>query len=231
MANEITVEELKSALPKAMQHNATTELVDKINNLAKSDELREVYRDNLISYASVMKDGRFQLSHYINAVRYISHKVMGDTDILAYTKTFPDRIQNFHNNNTSSTDIASYVSSYNKNKLVNLVREQSMIPTYILNADHYQRAINKQVALMDDITVSPAVQQKAADSLLVNLRPPDVSKIELDMSFTQDESIQELREATAILAQKQLELISSKQFSVKAITEKSIIEHKDDDDD
>jgi len=230
MSNDLTIEQLQHALPKGMKQNASQELVDKVNTLTKDDLVRQAYRDNILSYTSVMMDGRFQIGHYIDAIKYITHKLMGDSNIDAYRKTFPDRYLNFVTKGTDPKDIASYVTSYNKNKLVNLIREQTLIPTHILNADYYQKAINKQVALMGDVNVSPTVQQKAADSLLVNLKPPETAKVEIDINTTQNKDIQELREHTLALAKQQQEMISNKMVSVKAVAEAVLIEGEVEDD-
>jgi hypothetical protein len=46
----------------------------------------ESYRDNLISYTKVMADRKFKVSSYVDAVRYVSHKLMGSTNGLLKTK-------------------------------------------------------------------------------------------------------------------------------------------------
>ena len=114
MSHDLTLDQLTKVLPKGFKNNATQKLVDKINLMVKDPIIREAYRDNLLSYTSVLTDGRFQIGHYVDAVKYITHKLMGDSNILAYTKTFPDRYQNFLANGTNDKDIASYVTSYNK---------------------------------------------------------------------------------------------------------------------
>ena len=219
----LTIEQLEKALPKGFRHNATQKLVDKINGLAADEDLREAYRDNILSYTKVIADGRFQIGHYIDAVKYITHKLMGASNIEAFVKTFPDRYQKFLTNGTSQKDIASYITSYNKNKLVNLIREQTIIPTYVLNADLYQEAINKQASLMNDPKVSFAVQQKAAESLLNNLKPPEVAKVEIGITNKENSLIDELRETTLRLAAKQKELLEAGVINAKDTAESPLI--------
>ena len=222
MAHDLTVEQLEACLPRKLRNNATQQLVDKVNNMVKDPLVREAYRDNLLSYTKVMEDGRFQIGHYIDAVRYITYKLMGHTNHSAYVKTFPDRFQNFVNNGTTSKDIASYITSYNKNKLVNLVREQTLIPTHVLNADYYQQAINKQAQMMMDSNVSPAVQQKAADSLLTHLKPPEASIVELDISLKSDNVIDDLRKTTQKLVEVQKNALRSGAMNAKDVAENPI---------
>ena len=156
-----------------------------------------------------MSDGRFKITEYVSAVRYVSHKLMGCTNIDAYSKTFPDKIQRFALQNVASKDIASYVTAYNKSKLVNLIYEQTLIPSYVLNQDLYQKALNVQAALMVNEDVSPKVRTDAANSLLTHLKMPDVKRVELDISVKEDSSITALRQAT-------LELVANQRLMMQA---------------
>ena len=198
----LTVEQFKMALPDKLKKSVNQELIDQINNTLSDPEMYEAYRDNLISYTKVMADGRFKMSEYINAVRYVSHKLMGCSNIEAYSKAFPDKIARFSAQGVHPKDIASYVTAYNKSKLVNLIFEQTLIPSYVLNQDLYQKALNVQAELMVSAK-SEKVRCEAANSLLVQLRQPEVKKIELDVGVKEDSSIAVLRQATLELARAQ----------------------------
>jgi hypothetical protein len=190
------------ALPDKVKKSVNQELIDQINQTLSEPELFEAYRDNLISYTSVMKDGRFKVQEYINAVRYVSHKLMGCTNIEAYTKTFPDKYTRFVAQGVAAKDIASYVTAYNKSKLVNLVFEQTLIPSYVLNQDLYQKALNVQADLMVSAH-SEKVRTDAANSLLTHLKMPEKQKVELEIGIKEDSSIAVLRQATLELARSQ----------------------------
>jgi len=212
----LTEEQFKRVLPKKMRGSLKPELIDNINTLISDPHARECYRDNLLSYTSVMQDGKFKIEQYIDAVRYVSFKLLGSTNILAYTKAFPDRYQNFLNNGTSDRDIASYVSSYNKNKLVNLIYEQSLVPTHVLNADLYQKALNVQADLMTHAK-SEKVRCDAANSLLTHLKVPETQKIELDIGIKEDSAIAELRASTLELVAEQRKIIEAGTMTAKDV--------------
>lgn len=179
--NELTLEQFRDVLPKQVRGAISDELIDSVNLAIANSELRENFRDNLLSYTSVMKDGKFKIESYINAVKYVSLKLLGSSNVDAYLKTFPDKHQWFITQNTSSKDISAYVAAYNKTKLVNLIFAQTLVPFHVLNADLYQKALNVQVALMTDEDVSPKVRSDAANSVLTHLKPPETTKIELDV--------------------------------------------------
>ena len=198
----LTVEQFRQALPDKVKKSVNQELIDQINKTLGDPEMYEAYRDNLMSYTKVMADGRFKVSGYIDAVKYVSHKLMGCSNIDAYTKTFPDKYQRFVSQGVVAKDIASYVTAYNKSKLVNLIFEQTMIPSYVLNQDLYQRALNVQADLMVN-SGSDKVRCDAANSLLTHLKMPEVTKVELDIGIKEDSTIAALRATTLELSRQQ----------------------------
>lgn len=204
----LTLDQFKLALPDKVKKSINQELIDQINNTLSDPEMFEQYRDNLISYTKVMADGKFKVTQYIDAVRYVSFKLMGCTNIEAYTKTFPDKYQRFIQQGVQAKDIASYVTAYNKSKLVNLIFEQTLIPTHVLNQDLYQRALNVQADLMMNAK-SEKVRCDAANSLLTQLKAPEVKKVELDIGVKEDSAIAALRQTTMELARQQRLMVES----------------------
>jgi hypothetical protein len=154
----------------------------------------------------------------------VSFKLLGGTNLQAYVKTFPDKYQRFLGDGISAKDIASYVSAFNKSKLVNLIWAQSMIPTHVLNQDVFQRAINIQAELMADPDVSPKVRSDAANSLLTHLKAPEVKKIELDIGVKESSVIDDLRQATMRLTEQHRLQIASGASTVKEVAHSTIID-------
>lgn len=214
MNSQLTVDQFKQVMPKQIQGKITEELVDKVNQLALDDEFKEQYRDNLLSYTSVMQDGKFTMEQYLNAVRYVSFKLMGDTNIKAYMRTFPDKYKGFKQKGVADKDIASYITAYNKTKLVNLIFEQTLIPSHVLNADMYQKALNVQVELMMEAN-SEKVRSDAANSILTHLKPPETKKLELEVSHKESSVIDDLRSAVADFSRVQKDAVASGSISAK----------------
>ena len=206
--HDLTIDLFKKALPDKVKKSVNQELVDQVNKMLSDPDMYEQYRENMLSYTSVMADGKFKISNYIDAVKYVSHKLMGCTNLLAYTKTFPDKYNGFVAKGVSSSDIASYVTAYNKSKLVNLIFAQTLVPSYVLNADMYQKALNVQAELMVSAN-SEKVRSDAANSILTHLKMPETQKIELDIGIKQDSSIDALRAST-------LELVAMQRQMIKA---------------
>ncbi len=218
----LTLDQFKLALPDKVKKSINQELIDQINNTLSDPEMFESYRDNLISYTKVMADGKFKVTSYVDAVRYVSFKLMGCTNIEAYTKTFPDKYQRFIQQGIQAKDIASYVTAYNKSKLVNLIFEQTLIPSHVLNQDLYQRALNVQADLMMNAK-SEKVRCDAANSLLTQLKAPEVKKVELDIGVKEDSSIAALRATTLELARQQRLMMESGAMNAQEVAHGKLI--------
>jgi len=218
----LTPEQFKTALPAQMRSSVNQELIDTINTSIKDSESMEIYKENLLSYTNLLQQGKFKLSSYICAVRYVGFKVMGSTNKDAYIKTFPDKYQRFLKEGITEKDISSYISAYNKSKLVTLIYAQAQIPTHILNAPIFQKAINVQADLMMNAR-SEMVRFSAANSLMTHLKPPETAKIELDINVTEDKSIQALRATTFELVRQQRLMIENGVASVGSIAASKLI--------
>lgn len=204
--NTLTYEQVVQAMPANLKSAVSQNLVDTINNIAADPLLAENIRNNFVSYTSVLKDGRFKTEDYLHAVMYVSYKLMGNTNLDAYAKTFPHRYANLVAKGTASKDIAAYVVAYNKGKLVNLVLEQTLVPTYVLNAHIYQEAINCQAELMRT-AFSEKVRAEAANSILTHLKRPEAIKGQIDINVKDTSGVNELKNALRDLAQGQLKSI------------------------
>lgn len=225
----LTVDQFKQVLPEKFKKTVNQELIDQINQTLSDPLMYDTYRDNLLSYSQVMQDGRFKIVDYVQAVKYCSHKIMGASNTEAFIKTFPNRYQRFIDNGTSQKDIASYITSYNKNKLVNLILEQSLIPSWVLNQDLYQKAINVQAELMMTAN-SEKVRSDAANSLLNHLKPPEVQKVELDIGVKPNNMLEDLKNSLFDLAAQQQKVIEAGVVGLKDVREqrlKQVIEHDD----
>ena len=216
----LDIAELRQCVPKHTRNNITQPLVDKINDIITNEDIKDEYRDNILGYLDVLKGGKYKFLSYIHAVKYVSYKLRGDTNISAYSKTFPDRIATYRANGV--TDYSPWVASYNKSKLVAEIFERSMIPTHVLNADIYQKAINVQAELMVYAT-SEKVRTEAANSLLNHLKRPETAKIELDIKVGDNSAISDLDAKTRELVKIQSTMIANGGMTAKEVAHQKLV--------
>jgi hypothetical protein len=218
----LTRSDVEKALPANLKSSATQQLTDLINNIAADPLIAEQVRNNFVSYTTVMKDGKFKIEDYVHAVTYTSYKLMGYNNRDAYEKTFPNRVANLMAKGTAPKDIHAYVTAYHKGKLVNLVMEQCLVPTWVLNQDLFQKALNTQADLMLNAN-SEKVRCDAANSILTHLKKPEIKESAVKIDITDNSGMNELKQALQKMAETQQDLIS-RGVPTKEIAAQTIIE-------
>ena len=218
----LTKEELIQSLPTSVQGGVSDTLVNELNSIITDPDFRETFRDNMISYNKVLSEGKFKLSSYMNAVMYVSYKLMGSKNMDAYERTFQQKFQSWIQQGKTAQTISAHVAMYNKSKLVNLVYAQAVIPTHVLNQDKFQEAINHQYYLMKN-AASEKVQSDAANSLMIHLKPPEEKQVNLSIGLEETDSIKELKATIATLAEVQVNSIESKKWTAGEIAAARII--------
>lgn len=222
----LTLQQVAHALPANLKNNVTQQLVDNINNCVADPIMAEAIKDNFLSYTQVLSEGKFKTEDYLSAVMYVSFKLMGMTNQDAYARTFPARYRTLLNNGTSAKDISSYVSMYNKGRLVNLILEKSLIPTWVLNQHIYQKAINVQADLMSNAN-SEMVRMQAANSILTHLaKPKEVGPL-INLDLREGSGLNELKATLTQLAQQQRDLIGQG-VTTKSIADQGLVIDHDD---
>jgi hypothetical protein len=219
---KLTLDNVKKAVPAKLKDSIEQSFVDKLNNLANDPIVADQIRNNFISYAHVINDGKFSIEEYLSAVKYVSFKLMGLTNVDSYARTFPQRYAGLLAKGTSQKDIASYVSAYNRGKLVNLILEQTLVPSWVLNQDIYQKAINTQAELMNNAK-SERVKCMAADSILKALAKPEAAGPLVNIDMKESSGINELKQALVELAANQKKSIEKGILTPKNIVEAEII--------
>lgn len=218
----LTVNDVSKALPANLKGAATQSFVDQINNIVSDPVVAEQVRNNFISYTKVLQDGKFKTEDYLHAVTYVSFKLMGMSNQDAYFRTFPARHAALVAKGTPTKDIAAYVSAYNRGKLVNMILEQTLVPSWVLNQDLYQQALNTQAHLMMS-SPSDMVRTNAANSILTHLSKPKEAGPLVNIDMRENSGMNELRDTLTKLAAQQQDLIRAG-VSPKAIAEQTIID-------
>lgn len=220
----VSMEEIKAAtkggkIAPQVVYTAINELV------WGNDQMRNEYRNNVIGYMSILNDpdSRFKVKDYLNAVKYVSHKLGGVSNKEAYSRTFPDRVRRIYGEGGSDKDLNAYVAMYTKSKLVVKMLEQSLVPTYILNADLWQEALNVEATLMRTAK-SEKVRSDSAAKILDILKPPEAAKLEIDIGIKQDSSVNELRAAARELAKAQRLALENGEVGARDLAEAKLIQ-------
>lgn len=211
----LDVEEIKNAVPSQHKGKITAEFVADFNKLIDDPDYGEVYGRNIVSFTNVLSEGKFKLTDYFNAVAFVSHKMLGLTNLDAYGKVFPDKLKRLLNTYNDMKILHTYASEYNNNKLVTLVTQQTIMPDFIVYASIRHKAIRTQAELLNH--KNPHVQQKAADSLLNHLKPPVEAKMSIDIGAKDTGVIADLANALSNLSNQQRGMIIDGSVDAKEI--------------
>lgn len=223
------IEELKETLPESMQRYATKAVLNQINDICEDSTKAAEIRKNVLTYSSILNEGKFKMRDYINAVAYVSFTAMGHTYEEAYALTFPERYSRLKKKGTTKKDFSAYVSGYRANKLVKLVAQQAMIPTWLLFGDVYQEAIQVQRGLMLDRSVSDMVRQKAAADIMDKFAPPieaTENAVSTNTVVSKESAVVILQNALSEMASQELKSINQG-ASTRDIIKKRITPSKD----
>jgi hypothetical protein len=206
----LTLNSVQESLPVQYRKNISQDMVNQLNALSKDPEEARNIRDNFITFSQVLQEGRYKVGDYVSAVMYVSYKIMGKTNLASYKATFPDRHNSMVKSGKETKDIASIVTAYNKGQLVTKIMERAIVPTWILNQDAFQSAINTQYELMTDVMVSDKVRSDAANSLLTHLKKPEIAKgVELKIDIGLNDGMAALEAQLVKMSRNQLFLIEN----------------------
>lgn len=218
----LELEAVRKLVPKTQRGLITQDFVDRITASVADTEVAEQFKENFITYINVLSKGRYKMEDYVSAVKYISFKLLGYSNIKAYAATFPERYQRLKDE--GQQQIEAFVSMYARGKLVNQIYEQTMVPTYVLNAPLHQEALNELAMMIKDPDVRGMTKVKACEAILQYTKQPEVVKGELTIGIEQSDTINDLREITENLADTYRVMLEKKGIKLKDVAEANIID-------
>ncbi len=208
---ELSKDYLRSVFPDHFKTKINDKFVESLRDIIEDPDYRDHFRETLINVTDIIADTSYSMSHYINAIKFVTFIAHGDKQRIAYSKVFPERYDECI---TKGIDVSSRASSFAGSKLVKKIEQRIMVPTYLLNNHRFQEAINKQVQLMNT-SDSDIVQQRAADSLMAHLKPPEELDINIHVQESSVSIIDELRFAALEIAKIQKKQLSDGVIDLK----------------
>ena len=215
------LEAVKKLLPKNQRNMITQEFLDTIENSMSNSLIADQFKENFITYLNVLSTGKYKIEDYINAVKFVSFKLLNYSNLDAYTATFPERYQRLKNEGQEQID--SFASAYAKGKLVIQIYQQTLVPSYVLNAPLHQEALNKLAVMINDPNVKGLIRVKACEAILNNTKPPESIKHEFSFGVDQQDTISDLRAITEELASTYRLALESGKTDLQSIANAKII--------
>ena len=221
-------EVLQKVLPKKHSSAITDDVVEFLNNAETNPNTIDEFRENFMTYSKVLSEGKYSLAEYVNAVKFVTNKMLGYTDIDSYALVFPERYERIMEDNNNNRDIVSvYASRYKKTKLVTQIFEQTILPSYIYNAPYFQEAILEAVKIMQT-SKSDIARVNACSIVLTHTKPPEDQKLQLEIGVKENNEVADLMSSMKDLANTQLEMLKQG-ATIKQISSTEVVspEEKD----
>lgn len=172
----------------------TQDTVDELNKLSKDPDYSEEFVDYYVRYFNILeKSNQWTTPKYMNALKFFSLVEANHSLVDAYVKTFPERLEARHARGEKKSHMGGEASRYNSSELVNEIRKVARIPVELTNYHTFQQAVRRSVELMNDPSVSPAVQQKAAETLIRELKPKEDSTVNIKVGMSDEAKSQQAK--------------------------------------
>jgi len=202
MSTDLTLDVVQSQLKTKQKLLVGPETIEEIKKLAKDPDYGEEFLDTYLDHLNVLKENPKRThQQYLSAVKFFSLVEGGNTLTDAYIKTFPDRFaarKKFGSSNPKEV-MRSEASRYNTTVLVNSIRRIAAIPVQLIHRHLLHEAILANAELMRSAR-SEMIRQKAADTLIRELKPSEDQQINIKVDDGTTSVIEELRKATERLA-------------------------------
>jgi len=192
-------------------------LIEKIINEEEFDSTD--FKESLITFSDVLKSNkRTNAIDYIKAVQFCSHMSIGSSQYDAYVKTFPDRVAAKSGEGT----VRASASIYHKTQLVQGILSMAQVPAHLIFMSERHKAIEKLVSLMNNEDATHRIQMESADKILSHIKPPEESKITLDVNVNND-ALDSLEKAIETLATNQVKSISDGKNTAQDVVDAELV--------
>lgn len=193
------------------------EFIDRLNNLGgESKVLSKIYKDNFFSWLKAVSGDdwdcrKYGIEDYVNAVKFVSLRLLGNTILDSYKEVFPDRVMLVEKEYEEDGDSSKLkerlnwlASAYSKGKLVVKILQLTLVPSYIINAPLYDEALQKLADMIRNDEVRGMAKVKACEAILEATKQPEVIEQNVNVNvgggMIRNEAMDELREVTEKLA-------------------------------
>jgi len=214
--NQYSKDSVQAFLPVKM--NVTDDDVERINRLASDKELADSFKENIVSFASVLGESKNSVSDYVSAVTFVSNRLLGKSHVDAWRGVFPERYDRLVSLGKTRKNIEAHARAYTRRKLVTAITKQTLTPSYVYNASLFQQALNVTADIMLDESVHPRDRVSAAKEVMAHTAIPESFRDGDKALASQGTSlVEKLADTLNKLASTQQAMVQDKQMTAKQV--------------
>jgi hypothetical protein len=202
MQTDLTLDLIQSQLKPRQKLLVGEETIAEIQKLAEDPDYGPEFLDCYLDHLIILKENPSRNhNQYLHAMKFYSLVESGNSLTDAYIKTFPERwADRQRNRDSSKKDIMrGEASRYNGTLMVAEIRRVAAIPVQLIHRHLLHEAILVTAELMTT-SKSDMVKQRAADTLIRELKPSEDQTINVEVKDGSRSVIDELRKVTEDLA-------------------------------
>lgn len=208
---ELTLVTVQSQLTSQQKLLVNEETLEEINKLATQEDYGEEFLESYLNHLNVLADSpRNTHTQYLNAIKFFSLVEAGNSLTDSFIKVFPERFEQAKRTSRDEESgkelVRGNASRYNSSKMVNEIRRVATIPVQLIHRHLLHQAILESADLMLNAK-SEMVRQKAADTLIRELKPQEDSVLKIEVDDGSKSVIEELALRSQELAAKQHEAV------------------------
>jgi len=220
-SSELTLDLVQSQLRPRQQLTVSEDTIHEIQKLVKDPDYGEEFVDCYIDHLNVLKENpKRNHQNYLEAVKFFSLVEAGNSLTDAYIKVFPKRFNARGRGDKKA--MRGEASRFNNTQMVNEIRKIAGIPVQLIHRHLLHKAILKTAKLMKSAK-SELVQQKAAETLIRELKPTEEQVINISVDDGSLSVIEQLRQAAESLAAQEYQSVQAG-IPLKQIAESKIID-------
>ena len=209
--SELTLTTIQSQLSKKQKLLVDEGTVEEINRLANEPDYGPEFLQSYLDHLQVLADApKNNHEQYLRAIKFFSLVEADNSYTDAYIKVFPERFQKRQAGNPDHENVKDLMrgeaSRFNGSKMVNEIRRVATVPIQLIHRHLLHQAILSTANLMTNAK-SEMVRQKAADTLIRELRPAEDTTLKIEVEDGSRSVIEELRKATTELAAQQQQAV------------------------
>lgn len=228
-AHTMSLEQIKALLPRGSKASISQRVLDLVNNVEDDGIDAGFMREKVMSFADVLKDGKYPIEDYMNAVKYGIATMNGMSNRKAYMMVFPERVVHIQKkvkereieiaagSQKSPVDLDNFVGMYNKGDLVVEIKSRMILDVAIMNQPVNAEALNIKINLMRGHAapdpegkpqrVTPLIQLQAAQAVFAATEMPKDNTIQLKVGYDEQalEVQQNIADQIKFAAQAQME--------------------------
>lgn len=180
LGKKLSLEEARSFVPRKFRSQITENFLDQMEQVIGDGEQARCVRENFISYSKVLQDcgPNVGILDYLNAVRFITFKIMGYSIEESWRRVFPHKVEKLIKE-CKESHICKYSNIFNKSQIVNKIYSQTIIPSYILHHDMYEETLYTLNDMLNNGELRGMAKVKAAKTILKHTNPSKVTKLKI----------------------------------------------------